>query len=355
MINPFSRLTLAVCVISVGVLFTGYYALSHTTMLRPLFSKTPLPAVRPKKVAFIIGAHSKTSDSVLGAIRQTLESEQISFIDRVFPTNRDQTLLMAQVKEIIEQEYDIIYALGGQGAQMALQILENNHASIPLVYSSVLSSHTMGLMGPNGSVYTGKNVTGVASTMSNPINKINALLKVRPDTRKIVIAYNANIPQLEADVFAMRDAATKSSLEVRLIPIANVHDVQMRIQSELASEKYDVLVMFRDDYLRGSLPHIQKMCELDGVTIYAADRGSVVEGAALGYSCADETTGLMLGAIMADILSGRKQAIEIPVQILDEGKISELLINPLHCKKQGITTPLGEIIQSDAHVTIVTS
>lgn len=338
--------------VSIVAFLTGYFAVTETTVLDPLFSSAPTP-LRTKKVALVIASHSPSVDSILKGVTDMIANSKIPTTTRVFVYNRDQVLLQAQVNEIISEKYTVVYTLGALAAQLTCTYLTSQGSAMSHVYSNVFDPVSLGLINHDGSA-TRPQSTGVAVTLRNMEDQVATILKVRPNAKNALLVYDGKIASLERIMENMRAEYARHGVTARPLPVTNLTEVQTRVQEAFSTEKYEILNVFRDESARAALPHLIKLCEKDKVTLCVDDPMSVELGAAVGYSASDYMYGLIAGEIIATILAGRKQVEEIAPFTVRDDDLCQLHVNPFALERQGIELSLKEIIERHKGTNIVT-
>ncbi len=219
---------------------------------------------------------------------------------------------------------DLVHAIATPTAQAAVKTIKH----IPIVYSSVTDPVDAGLvpsMGPSGA-----NVTGV-SDLTPVARQLELYHRILPGAKRWGTIYNAGEANSVVLNKLARAAAAKLGLTWVAVTVGGSAEVFTAAQSLVG--RVDAIYVSTDNTVVSALGALVKVAQRNKIPVFAGDTSSVEHGAAVALGFNYFQVGYSAGKKAALILSGRKQAGQVPSGYAE--KLS-LWISPADAKKQGL-------------------
>lgn len=248
---------------------------------------------------------------------------------RVYNANGNRSLMRAQLEEIIQKKFDLIYSIGARATQMAKEVTTKKGALIPIVFGAVARPEELKLVENN--VFSGNHLTG-SSTSTNYHRQIDYLFIVRPNIKKLLIIYDPTQSSgLERDVQEIKKILKNRNVTVKAVEVYKTNEIIKKVS--LFIPQYDVALILKDNTVVPAVDGLVKLCSRSGTTLYATDLDSVYKGAALGFGIKEYDFGRNAAACALKILIDGKKPSQVPIFFTDSYRLK---INTKTMKQQKV-------------------
>lgn len=222
---------------------------------------------------------------------------------------------------------DVILAISTPAAQS----VANEIHDIPIVGVAITDFETARLVKSNARPET--NVTGVNDR--GPVEEqVEMGLVFVPDAKTMGLLYCASEINSEIQAEQARVHAAKLGLAVQEATVSNVNDIQQAAESIAGS--VDFIYVPTDNVFASSIPTLVKVTNEAKVPVFVGADSMARDGALGSISVDFYKTGLQAGDMIADILEGKGQPQDMPVQDPDELTV---IINKTNAEILGIAIP----------------
>ena len=254
-----------------------------------------------------------------------------------FETAQGNTAIAAQIaRKFVGDKPDVIVAIATPSAQAVVASTK----SIPVVYAAVtdpVEAQLVPSFEPSGT-----NVTGV-SDMLDLTRQVELIRQVVPEAKTVGMVYNPGEANSAVVVRQLRELLSNFGMTLAEVSAPRTVDVGAAARSLIG--RADVIYTSTDNNVVSAYEALVKVGNDADIPLIASDPDSVKRGAiaALGINYYD--LGLQTGAMVVDILKGKKPG-DIPSQM---GENLELHINLDAAAKQGVSLS-PELIKSATNV-----
>ncbi len=222
---------------------------------------------------------------------------------------------------------DVIIAISTPAAQS----VANEIHDIPIVGVAITDFETAKLVKSNAKPET--NVTGVNDR--GPVEEqVEMGLVFVPNAKTMGLLYCASEINSEIQAGEARAHAAKLGLSVAEATVSNVNDIQQAAESIVGS--VDFIYVPTDNVFASSIPTLVKVTNEAKVPVFVGADSMARDGALGSISVDFYKTGLQAGDMAADILEGKGQPQDMPVQDPDELTV---IINKSNADILGIAIP----------------
>lgn len=240
----------------------------------------------------------------------------------------NKTLMRSELDAIIREDHSLIFTIGTNASQMAAEILPKRGIITPVVFTCV--NDPVGFNIVSDEKNPGKQVTGVKELL-NFSDELNALLKVKPDLKQVMLVYNPLEPGLHKDQIQIAKILEENNIGLILVEVFQTNELFAKVSPFM--EKADALIVLKDNTVVSGLDLLVKLCNRHKIPLMASDLDSPDRGAALGYGVHEIEFGI----------EGAKKALQILEEGLKPGQIAvtpvdkfTLRVNKEAAKLQGI-------------------
>lgn len=217
---------------------------------------------------------------------------------------------------------DVVVAIGTPVAQSLLKSLKGTR--IPLVFAAITDPVAAGLIEKEA---PHPDVTGVTDTPA--LKDHGALMKrMMPALKTLGIVYNPGEANSVATVQRLKEELT--DIRILDIPVTKSSELLTTVKALLSG--VDGLYVPQDNIVVAAMPHLAALAVSRKVPVFAADTGSVQNGALATKSFSYSDIGSLAGEKVIKILEGTP-AGELAVESPSVGKI---MVNRETAEKLGI-------------------
>lgn len=239
----------------------------------------------------------------------------------------DQSNLNSIASRFVSGNVDLICAISTPAAQA----MANATDSIPIVGTAITSYTSAKLM--NDEAHPDSNVTGTSDRA--PLDKQLALIKeIQPDIKTLGVLYNSSEANSVVQVANLKKACQSMGIQVKELTVNNVNDIQQVAEGFLG--KVDAIYVPTDNVVASSIPTLMSVADRGHIPVYGAEVGHVENGAFASESISFYDIGHRAGEMAADILEGKKEVKNLPVE---GAPVTHLYINKAEMDKLGIKVP----------------
>ena len=248
----------------------------------------------------------------------------------------DQSNLQNIAQRFVNDKDDLIFAIATPAAQTVANVTKD----IPIVASAITDYEGAKLVKSNNE--PGGNLTGTSDM--NPIKEqIDLMLKLVPNAKTIGCIYTSSEANSEIQFKAMKEYAESKGLKVESATISNVNDIQQAAQSLVG--KVDVFWEPTDNVIASAIPTLVSVTDPAKKAIICGEPNMVKNGGLATYGIDYYELGKQSGYMAADILEGKSQPANMPIQF---AKVLKAMFNKTDAAKLGIT--LSDDLTKDADV-----
>ncbi len=247
----------------------------------------------------------------------------------VYKNAQGQINIAVQIAQgVVGEGADVIVAIGTPMAQ-SIQTT-NREANIPLVFAAVTDPIAAGLV--NSLDAQKSNVTGVMD--SPPVNKIvDLMLEMMPNLKTVGLMYNPGEANSVVTIRKFKKLAQAHNLQVVEGPVQKSSDLVTVAQYLMP--KVEAIFVPQDNVIVSAMSTLAKVCLDRGIPVFAADSGSVQNGALATFSFSYYQLGQETGRRVLKILGGtpaQSIAVTTPPEV-------KLYINQSSAKQLKLTIP----------------
>ncbi|KHO02883.1 hypothetical protein JS55_03315 [Rickettsia felis str. LSU] len=262
-----------------------------------------------KKVAIIVPLeHAAMTEIILG-IKESLKDIDTEII--VKNAHADFNILLAIVKQIKDQDIDVIIPIGTTTSQTVISHITNK----PIVCAAaMINSKNLPL------------VTGV-----NDEIKITDTISKLPFLQNITLIYSSSekvIPEVEM----LKLYTGKNNISLHTVMIQNLNDMPVAVKN--APENTQSFVILKDHLVVSGINILKQEAFKRRIPIIASDEGSVISGATIAVGVQEKQIGVEAGLMAKKILQGTEPK-DIPFGDMQD---LTLFINLQSLSKQVILT-----------------
>lgn len=233
-----------------------------------------------------------------------VEGENITFIynGAIAP---ERSAIEAEVQSLIDQDVDMIYAMGTLPALVAKDLVAGT--DMPVLFAPVIDPVGEGVV--ESIAQPGGNVTGVQNANFSP-KGLELLLKIVPETEIVYVFYHPNDEVSLTVSQALPDAAKSLGVELALTPVNSADEALPIVQSLPAGAS--ILMIPTPTF--GALTSVEKLAVELNIPVGSYDQPS--NNTLFSYMVDWPTQGRQAARMADQILKGAKPA-DLPVETAD--------------------------------------
>ena len=321
MINPRVRLLAMVIAIVIG---------SSISFFLNRNKQNAVEKADGKKIALLVPALHPAMDEIIMGFKEQLHQKaptaKIDFVE--YNANGNKTLLNAQAQDIVSADYDAVFTIGVGASETMHTVIKKRASNLPLIFTAVADPVAHGLVAsltqPQG------NATGVIETIEYQ-QQINALRKVKPAVKSILLVYDPTHPTSNHDKEQFQAVAQKYNITLDGVEIMHSSEISQKVAPFMSSA--DVVLVLKDHAIVSGIDALITLCNRYGVTLYASDLNSADKGAALAFGVREYQYGSRAADVAYPIVIEGKKPAAVPVAYIEK---QYLKINKSAAKMQGL-------------------
>ena len=251
--------------------------------------------------------------------------------------NNTQTI----ANNFVGDKVDLIFANATPSATAAL----NATKDIPIIFTSVTDPVGAGLV--EAFDKPGKNITGTTDNHPEATKKTISFITDEIKAKNVGVIYNSGEQNSVVQVEEVEKIAKEKSAKLVKVSVSTTAEVKQAAESLVG--RVDAIYIPTDNTVVTALDTVIAVANSKKIPLFVGELDSMKKGAvaASGFSYFD--LGYQSGLMAADILSGKKKASEIPVELPNSLK---LVINKKAAEAQGLTvndawSSLGEFYEGN--------
>ncbi|MDQ1145509.1 putative ABC transport system substrate-binding protein [Bacillus sp. SORGH_AS 510] len=235
--------------------------------------------------------------------------------------NNTQTI----ANNFVGDKVDLIFANATPSATAAL----NATKEIPIIFTSVTDPVGAGLV--EAFDKPGKNITGTTDNHPDATKKTIDFITEEVKAKKVGVIYNSGEQNSVVQVKEVKKLAEEKGAKLVEVSVSTTAEVKQAAESLVG--RVDAIYIPTDNTVVTALDSVISVANSKKIPLFVGELDSMKKGAvaASGFSYYD--LGYQSGLMAADILSGKKKASEIPVQL---PKSLKLVINKSAAEAQGL-------------------
>ncbi len=238
----------------------------------------------------------------------------------------DQNNTQSIAKNFVGDKVDLIFANATPSATAAL----NATKEIPIIFTSVTDPVGAGLV--QAFDKPGKNITGTTDNHPEATKKTISFITDEVKAKKIGVIYNSGEQNSVVQVKEVKKLAEEKGAKLVEVSVATTAEVKQAAESLVG--RVDAIYIPTDNTVVTALDSVISIANSKKIPLFVGELDSMKKGAvaASGFSYFD--LGYQSGLMAVDILTGKKKASEIPVELPSSLK---LVINTKAAEAQGLT------------------
>lgn len=240
---------------------------------------TTLVYANQKKVAVIVPLEHDSMHKIVSGIKESLKDIDVEIL--VKNAHADSNILLAIIKQIKDQDIDLIIPIGTTVSQTAISHIINK----PIVCAAA--------------IINGKNlplVTGV-----NDEIKITDTISKLAFLENITLIYSSSekvIPEVEM----LKLYAKNNNISLYTAMIQNLNDMPIAVKN--APKNTQSFIILKDHLIVSGINILKQEAFVRRIPIIASDEGSVINGATIAVGVQEKQIGIEAGLMAKKILQG---------------------------------------------------
>lgn len=249
----------------------------------------------------------------------------------VYNAQGNKNLMRSEIEEIVRKKASLVLTIGTNASQMVAEYFNKKNVEIPVVFTCVNDPIGFNIISQDGSF--SKNITGVKELLRLD-EELAALVKYKPEIKKIMLVYNPLEPGLQKDQKEIEEILKKKEIALSTVEIFQTNELLSKASSFI--QEADAVIVLKDNMVVGGLAALVKLCNTYSIPLMASDLDSPDNGAAFGYGIYEINFGIEAAHKAIAILTENRDPATIPVTAPSN---FTLKINREAAVKQGIHLP----------------
>ncbi len=274
-----------------------------------ILSLSTFSAYADTKIGIVVPLEHEAMNQIVQGIKEALSGEKVE-ID-VKNAHGDLNMMSTILKQMNDQDFDIIIPIATSTSQMAISQIKNK----TIICTAANITPTI------GSKITGVNDEAVATSA----------LSFFPSIKKLAVIYSAS-EKIAPEVDELKEYATKHGLDLHLVMVQSLAELPIAIRN-IPSDAEAIFVL-KDSLIVSGINILIQEAVSRHIPVITCDEGSIVKGATMAIGVREKDIGIKSGLIAKEIIHG-KDPSAIPYTNL---KDLSLFINPEAFVKQNIVT-----------------
>lgn len=240
----------------------------------------------------------------------------------------DQSNLRSIANRFVSGNYNLICAISTPAAQA----MANATNQIPIICTAIADYENAKLV--KSEKMPDANVTGTHDR--GPLEKqVSLIREIIPNVKRIGIIYNSSEINSVVQAKRLKEVCVPLGIDVAELTVNSVNDVQQVAEGFLGGN-VEAIFIPTDNIIASSIPTLMSVANKEKIPVFGAEVGHVKSGVLASESISFYDIGKRAGQMAADILEGKKQIRDFPV----EGAAnSKLYINKAEMENLGIQIP----------------
>jgi putative tryptophan/tyrosine transport system substrate-binding protein len=264
-------------------------------------------------------------DAATEGFKKALEEKglKVKFDEQNAQADMNNTQTIA--KNFVGDKVDLIFANATPSATAAL----NATKDIPIIFTSVTDPVGAGLV--EAFDKPGKNITGTTDNHPDATKKTIDFITEEVKAKNIGVIYNSGEQNSEVQVKEVKKLAEAKGAKLVEVSVANTSEVKQAAESLVG--RVDAIYVPTDNTVVTALDSVISVANSKKIPLFVGELDSMKKGAvaASGFNYYD--IGYQSGLMAVDILTGKKKASEINVELPSSLK---LVINKGAAEAQGL-------------------
>ncbi len=267
---------------------------------------------KPYKIGIPYTEPHAVLTTIINAFKETVLAKlpDAIFIER--HGSGSDTQYPSVIRSLIAENVDLLAPIT---TPMSKKTLEMSQGRIPVVFLGVTDPVTDKLV---NSLDKPDRCTGVSD--NPPMNEVVDLIRIfYPNANCIGIPYDPSDPPGVITANRAKEYAESIGYTVKMKPVTMESELRAVVRS--LCPKSDALVIGMDNMMMPNAGLVSRTAMDYGTPLFAADDKSVEMGAIAGIGIDYTDIGVLGGEIAVEVLTGKREVGNIPVQTLSKGKM----------------------------------
>ncbi|MFB5194363.1 ABC transporter substrate-binding protein [Bacillus sp. AFS073361] len=277
------------------------------------------------KVGITQFAPHPSLDAATEGFKKALKDKgiKVSFDEQNAQADMNNTQTIAN--NFVGDKVDLIFANATPSATAAL----NATKDIPIIFTSVTDPVGAGLV--EAFDKPGKNITGTTDNHPEATKKTISFITDEVKAKNVGVIYNSGEQNSVVQVEEVEKIVKEKGAKLVKVSVSTTAEVKQASESLVG--RVDAIYIPTDNTVVTALDSVIAVANSKKIPLFVGELDSMKKGAvaASGFSYYD--LGYQSGIMAADILSGKKKASEIPVELPNSLK---LVINKKAAEAQGL-------------------
>lgn len=261
---------------------------------------------RAYRVAILTPVTHPSLEKIEQGFKDTLTSlGKHKYTCDVFNAGGNKTLLRAQAEEIVQKDYDLIFTIATQPAQLIKELCTKKGKKTPIVFGAADEPVRLGLV--QSLEQPGGTMTGVvdgAEQIKTYTDHIDLLLTIKPSIKSVLLVYSPGTHSgLEHRKETYKKLLADRGISLNALEIFNTNEIYGKAAALIAGN--DAVLVLKDNTVVAGIDGLIKLCNMHHVTLMCSDLDSGDKGAALSYGVYEDQFGI--------------QGAHLALKILEEG------------------------------------
>lgn len=266
------------------------------------------------RIAILVPVAHPAIEEIRQGFVDTVDKSITCFYDD-YNANGNRTLLRSQAESIINQKYDLIFAIATGPALIMKEVSDQRQSQVPIVAGAV--DDPVGLKLINSMDFSGNNVTAVTSEDSFD-EQIEMLKFLKPSAKSLLLVYNP-CSGLDSKKEEAGKICLSKNIAFSAIEIFNINDLIQKVPAVI--KNHDTVMILKDNLVVSGIESLVNLCNRMHKTLYASDLNSGDKGAVLAYGVHEYDDGVESAKKAVKILKEGKLPCEIPSSVCKNFKI----------------------------------
>ncbi|MGG4488266.1 ABC transporter substrate-binding protein [Metabacillus idriensis] len=252
-------------------------------------------------------------DAALEGFKKALDEKGLKVDYDVQIAGGDQNNSQTIASNFVGDDVDLIFANSTPSALSAL----NATKDIPIVFTSVTDPIGAGLV--KTFEEPGANITGTTDTHPEAIPSTVKFIDENVEGNKIGMIYNSGEQNSAAQIDLVKKAIKGTDLEIVESSVSTSAEVKQAAEALVG--KVDSFYIITDNTVVSALESVISVAGDEDIPLFVGELDSVARGGFAAYGFDYSDIGYEAGLKAAEILSGDKEANEIPVDFPQKLKL----------------------------------